>query len=90
MIQAMTEGQSSALGGFYLLVLLVLFIGACVLVNRFFGDRIRYNQRRRQVETAMHRDAFDRIVAEDVADEWGYDSRNYRPDTRDYGNRRGR
>ncbi|WP_189148162.1 hypothetical protein [Streptomyces lacrimifluminis] len=83
----MTEGQLSALGGFYLLVLLVLFIGACVLVNRFFGDRIRYNQRRRQVEAAMHRDAFDRRIAEDVADEWGYDSRNFRNDGRDYGRR---
>ncbi|MFI9175966.1 hypothetical protein [Streptomyces lincolnensis] len=85
----MTEGQLSALGGFYLLVLLGLFIGACVLVNRFFGDRIRYNQRRRQVEASMHRDAFDRRIAEDVADEWGYDSRSYRHDVRDYDNRRG-
>ncbi|MGJ5826001.1 hypothetical protein [Streptomyces ossamyceticus] len=83
----MTEGQLSALGGFYLLVLLVLFIGACVLVNRFFGDGIRYNQRRRQVETTMHLQEFDRCIAEDVADEWDYDSRNYRSDLRDFGRR---
>ncbi|WP_216587759.1 hypothetical protein [Streptomyces brasiliscabiei] len=83
----MTEGQMSALGGFYLLVLLGLFIGACVLVNRFFGDRIRYNQRRRQVETAMHLQEFDRRITEGVADEWGYDSRNFRHDGRDYGRR---
>lgn len=66
MIQAMTEGQMSALGGFYLLVLLGLFIGACVLVNRFFGDRIRYNQRRRQVERAVNEYDINSSIVNDI------------------------
>jgi hypothetical protein len=66
MIQAITEEQSAALGGFYLLVLLVLFIGACVLVNRFFGDRIRYNQRRRQVERAVNEYDINSSIVDDI------------------------
>ncbi|MGW0495765.1 hypothetical protein ACWD0Z_10150 [Streptomyces sp. NPDC003007] len=62
----MTEGQMSALGGFYLLVLLGLFIGACVLVNRFFGDRIRYNQRRRQVERAVNEYDINSSIVNDI------------------------
>ncbi|WP_314410127.1 hypothetical protein [Streptomyces sp. DSM 40484] len=66
MIQAMTEGQLSALGGFYLLVLLGLFIGACVLVNRFFGDRIRYSQRRRQVERQLNDYEVNSSIVDDI------------------------
>ncbi|MEU3251086.1 hypothetical protein [Streptomyces sp. NPDC006997] len=66
MIQAITEGQSSALGGFYLLVLLGLFIGVCVLVNRFFGDRIRYNQRRRQVERQLNDYEVNSSIVDDI------------------------
>lgn len=66
MIQAMTEGQLSALGGFYLLVMIVLFIGACVLVNRFFGDRIRYNQRRRQVERQLNDYEVNSSIVDDI------------------------
>ncbi|WP_405954304.1 hypothetical protein [Streptomyces phaeochromogenes] len=62
----MTEGQLSALGGFYLLVMIVLFIGACVLVNRFFGDRIRYNQRRRQVERQLNDYEVNSSIVDDI------------------------
>ncbi|MGW3931334.1 hypothetical protein ACWECC_24990 [Streptomyces microflavus] len=61
-----SDGQSLALGGFYLLVLLGLFIGACLLVNRFFGDRIRYNQRRRQVERDLNDYEVNSSIVDDI------------------------
>ncbi|MDN3263296.1 hypothetical protein QWJ26_26500 [Streptomyces sp. CSDS2] len=74
----MTQDQSVMLGGFYVFGFLALIVGGIWWLNRQFGERFRYNQRRRQIETAMHLDAFDRSIADDVADEWGYDPRSYR------------
>lgn len=83
MLQAITQDQSATLGGVYILVVLALVIGGALWFNRRFGERVRYNQRRRQVEADMHRHAFDRRIAEDVADEWGYDSwDHHRPEGR--------
>ncbi|MFC8852946.1 hypothetical protein ACFT5D_07820 [Streptomyces sp. NPDC057144] len=63
-------------------IYLCLFFGGGLWLLHFldkkFGHKIRYNQRRRQIETEMHRRAVDRDIAQDVADEWGYDPRDFR------------
>lgn len=73
----MSDHAQAVLGGFYFFGAIVLFGLFFWWLRRTFGGRIQENQRRRQIETAMHLDAYDRRLIEDVADEWGYDSQRF-------------
>ncbi|WP_200300808.1 hypothetical protein [Streptomyces adelaidensis] len=63
-------------------IYLCVFFGGGLWLLHFldkkFGHRIRYNQRRQQIEAEMHRREYDRRLTEDVADEWGYNPRHHR------------
>lgn len=51
------------------------YLLVCFWLARRFGPRIAYMQRRRQVETALHRADYDRRIIQDVVDEWSYNPR---------------
>jgi hypothetical protein len=71
----MSDHAQAVLGGFYFFGAIFLFGLLYWWLSRRVGGRIQENQRRRQIETAMHLDACDRRLIKDVADEWGYDAR---------------
>lgn len=63
-------------------IYIVIFVGVFIGIPAYIGYRRRpvvmRNERRRQIEAAMHRAEYDRQLIEDVADEWGYDPRYHR------------
>lgn len=77
-IIAMSQDQSAALGGLYLLIFFGLVIGAAVFILKKIAPRVNAKRRRQQIEAQMHRREYDRRLAEDVADEWGYDPQHHR------------
>lgn len=66
MFQAITEDQSATLGGVYFLVFIAGGIWLTLWFNRRFGDRIRRNQRRRQVERAFNEYEVDSSIVDDI------------------------
>lgn len=66
MILSMTQDQSATLGGFYVFGFIALFVGVTWWLNRRFGERIRYNQRRRQVERAMNEYEVNSSMVDDI------------------------
>jgi hypothetical protein len=77
-IIAMSQDQSAALGGLYLLIFFGVLAVVAVFILKKVAPRANAKQRRQQIEAQMHRREYDRRLTEDVADEWGYDPRNHR------------
>ena len=78
MITSMSENASAALGGIYVFGFI---IGGCLFVwwfTRRFSAGIMRNQRKRQIEAALHRRIYDRQLIDEVAEEQGYDQRDLR------------